>query len=175
MTIEFGLPKDYQSAISRIPNILDPLYGVDKPTTGCANFRTYLTDITTPPLYKGCEVITRSMKMTKDEIVLLHKVNSFRRSNSKSNIYQWSRIESDQWATIFPLGDNNYRWWEITPFEPSTIDSDHSLYCVEMNKQHLERKTSTRFDEKSFFVILLATQIEIDSLRNELLKNDSFT
>lgn len=175
MTIEFGPPKTYLDAISRIPSILDPLYGEDKPTTNCANFRVHLTDIITPPLYKNCKIITRSAKMTTAEISLLSQTNSFRRSNTDSKIYQWSRLENKEWATIFPLGDNNYRWWGITSFEPSMIDSDYSLYCVETNKEFLDRKTYTRFDDKSFFVILLATEIEIDSLRNELQRNDSFT
>jgi len=173
MMIEFGLPNTYMDAILRIPNIHDSQYGIDKPITGCAKFRMHIEHVTTSDLYKDYNLLARSMKMTTEEISLLHQTNSFRRSNSPILTAQWARLENSKWATIFPLGDDNYRWWQISKFEPSEIDTEYTLYCVESNKIFETRKTYYRFNQHSFFVILMATHTEINSLINELSSNDT--
>lgn len=172
MLLEFGRPQDYLSAITRIPSIADPQYGKDYSTTECANFREYFFDITNPKLYDGCDLITRSVHFKKEVVQELHQANSFRRSNSDLVTYQWSRLDNKRWAMIFPLGDDNYRWWQLSKFEPSKINAKYTLYCVEMNKNFLPHPTLHRFDNDSFFNILIATENEVKLLNKELSKNN---
>lgn len=177
MTIEFGPPRTYSDAILRIPNTLDPLYGRDKATTDCANLRTWMTNnIPNPKLFETTKLGARSYDLSREAISLLHQANSFKRSIASgfSSEYQWSRLEDYRWSSAFPLGDDNYRWWQFTKFEPYFINLQYSLYCVELNKQHEDHKSYTRFDEKSEFVMLMATQEEIKALHQELSENDSF-
>lgn len=172
MSLEFGLPRTYHDAIVRAPGITDADYNkLNVSVRGCANFRTWLTDITTPKLFVESDLITRSFEIPKESLALLRQVNSFRRNMDDRLTFQWSRLDNIKWTRIFPTGDDNYRWWEITKFEPAQIDSKYSLFCVEVNKKFKSRPTYTRFDEYSDFIILMATDEEISMLTKELSIN----
>ncbi len=172
MALEFGPPKNFSQAWIRIPDKSKPDFNKTS-YENCASLRDHLFKLMKFSMSGTLDQLSlegRTIPLETDDIRLLYQCNSFRRDLDKATTVNWSCIWNniEPWSQILPLGDNQYRWWQISNFEPDVKFGDYRLYCIEMNDQFEGAESSTRFNERSEFEVVLVRETEINILKDAL-------
>lgn len=179
-TLEFERPKSPIDAWMRLPDRTHPEYGKldGNPYEHVAHFKERLfelVDIWLSGKMGKLLLEERMIPLETDDLKLIFQVNSFyRKTGSEIFRAEWVHIPDEgenPWIDVLPIGDDNYRWWQITTLDPELELGNYRLFCIEMNDQFIdiEKKTEVRFDEHSEFEMVLATAEELDELKGLFL------
>lgn len=172
MTLEFGIATNLESALVRIPGRENDNYFIEgSPYEHVTHLKEHIERIKNK--LDSLVLCDRAMPLETEDVGLLFQVNSFKRNLESAETFDWRSLEEDAdnpWAIFLPVEDNNYRWWQITTLTPDVSIGDYKLYCIEMNSSYEHPSPIVRFNEKSKFEFVFATDEEMSMLLTELSK-----
>lgn len=172
MALEFGPPKNFSQAWIRIPDKSKSNFD-EISYDNCTSLRDHLFKLMKLSMFGALDRLSlegRTIPLEADDLRLLYQCNSFQRDLENATTINWSCVwqSIEPWNQILPLGDNQYRWWQLTNFTPDVQFGDYRLYSIEMNDRFESAESSTRFNERSEFEVVLAREEEINILKEAL-------
>lgn len=174
MTLEFGNPRTIESALSRIPGRDHPQYSIQCGAyEHCTHVKEHLYKIINYDLAQ-LSLEDRMIPLVTEDMRLLFQLNSLKRNLDTASTFRWSSIEFDEnetWTTLLPVGDDNYRWWQITEIMPGVSVEGYKLISIEMNSRFESSSDDIRLDDRSEFELVVVRNDELDRLISLLTKS----
>lgn len=176
---EFERPKTVGQAIRRLPACSHPEYEKEGGSIEhLVHLRSKVIDLIRSALRYGPDFLsdsaldTRWIPLEVEDVQLLEQL-SFYRDLENAVTVQWEYIRKEsEWANYYSSGDDQYQWWQISEMIPPLTIQSSKLVCVETNYHFLMQETNYRTDENSEFDIYIFTPEELNSLLQELTRNE---
>lgn len=175
--LEFGIATDPLQALVRLPERSHPFYKSQdgNPFEHLAHTQEKLVELINAWANETLsvnDIAHRSTPLNVEDMTLMSQAMSFKRSLQSAFTVQWGYLPEEgdnSWIWLFPSGDDNHLWWQITEMKPQLSLDSHSLFCIETNTSFRTQDNNFRFDQDSSFELVLATTEEIKILQNSIV------
>ncbi len=177
MKIDLELPQEIRTAILKLPERTDPQYSFQQggPIEHLAHTKDRLLEYYIHWIAGGLEnksLESRAIPLSSMDILFWENhIGGFKRAAADAYTVDWGYLSGypeSPWSEVYDVGDNAYKWWQVTMMLPSYKLGPYGLWCIETNSQFIIEPTNVRTNQNSDFDLFFAKTDEIDILKKEL-------